>query len=120
MKDASHLSGDLGWSNSAPRTVPRYSVLAIAELVETAGAMCIVGRISEISRKGCYVNTPSTVPVNTVLKIVISRDGGTFVTNGKVIYLHERVGMGVVFVDSPEDQMEILDAWLADAALSKW
>jgi len=76
--------------------------------------------MTEISRKGCYVNTPSTVAVNAVLKIVISRDVETFLTNGKVIYVHDRIGMGIVFVDPTEDQLEILQAWLANAALSNW
>ena len=85
------------------------------ELIETASTMCIEGRVSEISRKGCYVNTPSTLPVNTLLKVIISRDDETFTTKGKVIYVHERIGMGIIFVDSTEDQLEILNAWLADA-----
>ena len=98
------------------REVPRYSILAVAELVETASTMCIVGRMTEISRKGCYVNTPSTVPVDTFLKVVISCDENTFMTNGKVIYVHEGIGMGIVFVDSTEEQMEVLNSWLAEAS----
>ena len=78
--------------------------------------MCIVGRMTEISRKGCYVNTPSTLPINTFLRVVISRDGETFMTNGKVIYVHARIGVGIAFVDSTEEQLEILDSWLADAS----
>ena len=77
-------------------------------------------KLVDTRRKGCYVNTPSTVAVNTVLKIVISRDGETFLTNGKVIYVHDRIGMGIVFVDPTKDQLETLNAWLADAALLKW
>jgi hypothetical protein len=107
---------DLGQSYAHPRTVPRYSVLAIVELVETTSTMCIVGRMTGISRKGCYVNTPSTLPVNSFLKVVISREDKTFMTNGKVIYVHKGIGMGIVFVDSTEDQLGILNAWLADAA----
>jgi hypothetical protein len=106
---------DLDWSRGPQRTVPRYSVLAVAELVETGGTMCIVGRMSEISRKGCYVNTPSTLSVNTSLRVVISSDDRTFMTTGKVIYVHEGIGMGIAFVDSTEDQLEILNSWLADA-----
>jgi hypothetical protein len=102
-------------SYSIQRTVPRYSVLAVAELVETEGTVCIVGRMTEVSSKGCYVNTPSTLAVNSPLKLVISRDGETFITNGRVIYVHERIGMGIVFVDSAEDQLEVLTSWLADA-----
>jgi hypothetical protein len=96
--------------------VPRYSVLAVAELVETASTMCIVGRMTEVSRKGCYVNTPSTLPLDTFLKVVISCDEKTFMTNGKVIYVHEGIGMGIAFVDAAEDQMEVLNSWLVDAS----
>jgi len=115
VKDSFNPRADLGQSHGVQRTVPRYSVLAVAELVETASTMCIVGKMTEVSRKGCYVNTPSTLPINTFLRAVISRDGETFMTTGKVIYVHERKGLGIVFVDSTEEQLEILDSWLADA-----
>jgi hypothetical protein len=62
------------------------------------------------------VNTSSTLPIDTLLKVVISRDEESFVTNGKVIYVHERIGMGIVFVDPTEDQLEMLNSWLANAA----
>jgi hypothetical protein len=109
-------SSDSNWPHGAQRTVPRYSIIAVAELVETASTMCIEGRMTEISRKGCYVNTPSTLPVDTLLKVVVSCDDSTFMTNGKVIYVHEGIGMGIVFVDSTEDQLEVLNSWLADAS----
>jgi len=44
----------------------------------------------------------------------ISRDQGTFVTKGKIIYVHERIGMGVVFLDPLKEQLQILDSWLAE------
>jgi len=109
-------SSDSVQSYSSPRTVPRYSLLGVAELVETASTMCIVGRLREISRNGCYVNATSTLPVSTFFKVFISRDDRTFMTNGKVIYVHEGIGMGIVFVETAEDQLEILNDWLADAA----
>src|ERR1700680_4067560 len=105
VKDFYNPRADLGQSHIVQRTVPRYSVLAVAELVETAGTVCIVGRMTEVSRKGCYVNTPSTRPVNSLLKVIISRDEDTFMTNGKVIYVHEGIGMGIVFVDPAKDQL---------------
>ena len=74
------------WPNGKQRTVPRFSMLAIAELADTDGTVCIVGRMSEVSSKGCYVNTPSTLALNSGLKVVISRDDETFLTDGKVIY----------------------------------
>jgi PilZ domain len=118
-EDFSNPRDDSGQSHRVQRTVPRYSVLAVAELVETESTMCIVGKMTQISRKGCYVSTPGTPrtpPVDTFVNVIISRDGKTFVTNGKIIYAHERIGVGIVFVDSSEEQLKILDSWLADAA----
>jgi hypothetical protein len=95
------------------RTRPRYSFLAVVELSEVVGVYCVEGRIREISRKGCYVNTQSTLPVDTVLTVVISRDDETFETTGKVIYVHEHVGMGILFENTKEEQNETLNSWLA-------
>ena len=106
------------WPNNGQRTVPRYFVLAVAELVETAGTVCIVGRMTEVSRKGCYVNTPSTLPVNSMIQVIISRDDESFSTKGRVIYVHDGIGMGIFFVDPAEDQLQILTSWLIDAPQS--
>jgi hypothetical protein len=116
-KFPSPVSG-AGWSNTAQRTVERYSVLAVAEIIETQGTVCIVGRMTEVSRKGCYINTPSTLPVNSFLKVIISRDNQTFFTTGKVLYAHDGIGMGIFFVDPAEDQLQTLNSWLADAPLT--
>jgi hypothetical protein len=95
------------------RTRPRYSFLAVVELSEVVGVYCVEGRIREISRKGCYVNTPSTLPIDTALTVVISRDDENFETIGKVIYVHEHVGMGVLFENTNDEQLETLNSWLA-------
>jgi PilZ domain len=115
MENFSNPASGSPTSYATQRTVPRFSVLAIAELAETPGTVCIVGRMTEVSSKGCYVNTPSTLPLHSSLRVVISRDDETFMTGGRVIYVHEGIGMGVVFVDPAPDQVEILNSWLADA-----
>ena len=114
VENFSNPPSDLGWSHGDRRKVPRYSVLAVVELVETASTICIEGRMTEISRRGCYVNTPSTLPVNSFLELFISHDEETFTTKGKVVYAHEGIGMGIIFVDSTEDQLEILIPWLVE------
>jgi PilZ domain-containing protein len=100
-------------SYSQQRTVPRYTFVATADLTDAASAMKLPGRVAEISRKGCYVDTLNTLPVGTLLDVRISREQGTFVTKGKTIYVQERLGMGVVFLEPKEDQLRILDSWLA-------
>jgi len=52
--------------------------------------------------------------LGTLLKVQIVRDFGTFMTKGKIIYIDERIGMGVTFIDPPSDQLKVLDFWLAE------
>jgi hypothetical protein len=101
-------------SYSQLRTVPRYSFAATADLTDSASTMHLSGRIAEISRKGCYVDILNPLPAGTLLNVQIPRDQGTFVTKAMIIYAHERIGMGVVFLNPPQDQMNILDSWLAE------
>jgi hypothetical protein len=96
------------------RTVPRYSLIASAEVIDTATDARMTGRISEISRKGCYVDLLNTLPVETTVRLCITRDRGTFTTMARIIYVQEGIGMGVAFVDPPEDQLRVLDSWLAE------
>jgi hypothetical protein len=113
VEDPSDLPSNVDRPYAIERTVPRYSFFAIVELTESENTMCIVASVNEISHKGCYVYTPSTLGVGTILKLVISRDQDTFISNGKVLYVRDRIGMGIAFIDTPEEQLEILDAWLA-------
>ena len=100
--------------NGAPRKELRYTFAATAEIVDSSSTVRLSGRVSEISRKGCYVESLNTLPVGTILNMQILRDQRTFTIRGRIIYVHEKFGMGVVFVDPPEDQLRILDGWLAD------
>ena len=96
------------------RSVPRFALIATAEITEPASGVHISGRISEISRKGCYLDILNTLPVGTQLRLTIFRDQGTFTTNGKVIYAQEGMGMGISFADLASDQLKVLDAWLGE------
>ena len=77
---------------STQRTVPRYTCVAVTEIVESTSQTCIEGKIREISRKGCYVDSLNPFPVGTLLNLLISRNQGSFATKGKVIYVHEGLG----------------------------
>jgi len=72
------------------------------------------GRISEISRKGCYLDVLNTLPIGTRLRLTISRDQGVFTSQARIIYVQQGMGMGIAFVDVPPDQAKILDGWLAE------
>jgi hypothetical protein len=110
--DSADSQSDSGALSSERRTRLRYSFVATAELTESASAMQLSGRVTEINRSGCYVDILNALPVGTSLTIHISCDQGSFVTKGKVVHIQERIGMGVAFLDPPEDQLKILDSWL--------
>jgi PilZ domain len=101
-------------SSSERRKAPRYRLLAIAELTDPEDARLISGKVTQISRNGCYVESPKTLPVGTSLKVIISCDQRTFVAKANIIHLQEQMGMGIAFLDPPEDQLKILDSWLAE------
>jgi PilZ domain len=109
---------DLGSTYCTQRTVPRYTFVAVAEIIVPATQTCVMGRINEISRKGCYVDNLNPFPVGTNLNVVISRDYGTFATKANVIYAHEGIGMGVAFLDPTDDQLRILNSWLVERSLT--
>jgi hypothetical protein len=99
------------------RTVPRYSLIATAEVLEPVTDARMSGRISEISRKGCYLDILNTLPVDTALQLRITRDQGSFTTMARIIYVQEGIGMGLAFVDPSQDQLQILDSWLAELTI---
>ena len=93
--------------------------MATSVLTDSVNAIRLSGRVTEISRNGCYVDALNALPVGTVLDVQISCDQGTFSTKGSIIYVHPQIGMGVRFVDPPEEQLKTLDTWLATLAPAK-
>ena len=118
MVDSAGSPTDSGNSFRERRTVPRYSLIAAAEIIEPVSGVRISGRVSEVSRRGCYIDLLNTLPTQTPIRIRIMRDQGTFETPGKIIYAQDGMGMGIGFLDTPPDQLKILDSWIAELSAS--
>ena len=118
MGDSSGSPIDDGNSRGERRSVPRYALIAQAEIVEPASGTSIAGRLSEISLKGCYVDLLNTLPVQTVVEIRVTRDQGKFTSPGRIIYAQEGMGMGIAFADMTADQLKILQAWIEELRTS--
>lgn len=112
MSGSTKLSG----AYSERRAMPRFSFIATADIIEPSTKTRISGRVSEISRSGCYVDILNTLPKGTPIRLCISADGHTFESAGIIIYVQENMGMGVGFVNPTPDQQEILNAWLTTLA----
>jgi hypothetical protein len=113
LGDTPDTSGGSGRSFSERRRAPRYNFVATAEITDDENAAKLSGRVTEISRYGCYVDIANALPVGTVVNMRISCDQGAFVSKGKILYVQELIGIGVVFLDTPKEQLELLDSWLA-------
>jgi hypothetical protein len=114
MADSPDTPADSLTSYAEQRTAPRYSFVAAAEIVDPLSGVRISGRISRISRKGCYVDLLNTLPKNTMVRVRISCDRGNFESSGKIVWVQQGMGMGLAFLDPGPDQMKILNSWLAE------
>lgn len=76
----------------------------------------IWGETTNLSRGGCFVRTSQSFPQDTLVFIEIRNHGVRFVTDARVAYALEREGMGLSFLNIPENQLPVVEDWLASAA----
>jgi hypothetical protein len=106
--------GSIGISNKERRLHPRYAVSATVEAVEVQSDTRIHGRVSDISRGGCYVEAMSPFAVGADVKMKITKDDKSFAANGKVLYSASGMGMGVTFTEIDASQLQVLEKWIAE------
>jgi hypothetical protein len=94
------------------RTTPRFAFIAEAEIV----GMKDSARVSELSARGCYIDSINTLPKDTNIRFRIRYGCSTCEFSGTVIYTHAGFGMGVVFGDLTGEQRSTLDVWLDELA----
>ena len=112
---SSQKAGSKGPTAGVDRRVnPRYHFVATTQITDTAQAQKLSGRLTEISRQGCFIDLVHSLPPGTILKLRITCDQGTFETKAKILYVQQGIGMGMTFVDTAEDQVKILEKWLVD------
>jgi len=117
-KDFLSSPPDAGARFSERRSSPRYALIASVEISDPIGKIQLSGRTSEISIGGCYVDVLNTLPAGTVIQIRIQRDKGAFESWGTVKYVHESIGMGVMFFQTTPEQKAVLKEWIAELSLS--
>jgi PilZ domain len=96
------------------RSFARYSFTASAEVTDVKSQTRINGRISDLGRAGCYVDTISPFVVDQDVKVRIVNDKTWFSAEGRVVYSTIGMGMGLIFtVVEPADR-SILEKWIAE------
>ena len=97
------------------RTGPRYSITALAEVVEPVSRRRVTGWTSLISESGCHVRAADGMPAGTIVKLRIEQQGRTFETWARVAQTVPEEGMGLAFLDTTEPQKGLLRTWMAEA-----
>jgi hypothetical protein len=70
------------------RTEVRYSFIAVAEVYEIRSQTRVAGRCSDLGMGGCYVDTMTSFPVDSALRITIHHDSREFQSLAIVAYSH--------------------------------
>jgi len=96
------------------RATPRYAFSASTEAVNIQADTRLSGRVSDLGRGGCFVDTINPFPTGAEIKIRIVKDNLSFVALGKVLYATDGFGMGVGFTKVEPEKQTILNGWLAE------
>ena len=97
----------------------RFPVVAEADLTALHSGRHLMATVSELSRCGCYLDTPDAFNTGTEVCLHIRHDGHSCELPGKVIYMHQGWGMGVIFGEAAAGQLAALDEWLVELCRKK-
>jgi PilZ domain len=102
------------------RTNPRFSFFADVEVTLRDGTL-IPAQLTELSSRGCYIETLEPILVCTELLLRICDGMSTNELHGKVIYVQSGgglglFGMGVQFEEMGAEQRSVIDEWIRELA----
>ena len=119
-------------SYAEQRRVPRFPFIAPAEVtVESAEApqwtppgtpqevlhgTPLAGRVKELSRYGCYLDSALQLPKGTPVRLKIINERDAFEASAMVIYYRENLGMGLAFRHVNHEHASVLERWLEQSA----
>ena len=96
------------------RSCPRYPFSGVVEAFDIAGDVRLMGRLSDLSRNGCYVDTINPFAKGAAATLTITKDARSFTTQSKVVYSSVGMGMGLLFTTAEPEQLRVLGSWLSE------
>ena len=94
------------------RRVPRFPCRASAEITSDGGME--VANVTELSRYGCFVQTPTPLATGSSLAVKIINQGQIFAATAMVVYSQPDLGMGIAFREVKTFFQSVLEDWLGD------
>ena len=96
------------------RSFLRYPVSSAAEVADIQGNRKMTGRLSDISRSGCYLDTINPFELEVGVSLTIITDEQSIKTRAKVVYSQIGMGMGLWFTTTEPEQLRLLERWLGE------
>lgn len=73
-----------------------------------------IGRSSDLSTEGCYVDTLSTFGIGAAVHVRLKRDMRVFEADAVVINAQMSMGMGLAFTNIQPNDQAVLRTWIAE------
>jgi PilZ domain len=96
------------------RCCPRFPFSPSVEATDIQANTRVMGRLSDIARHGCYMDTISPFAAKATVSLIITRDNQSFKTHADVVYSQVGMGMGLLFTTAEPDQLLQLETWLGE------
>jgi hypothetical protein len=94
------------------REARRYACTCSAELMDLAGSTRISARTTDLSLRGCYIDTLNPLPVGTWVRLQLTKNGRRVEFRAEVTSCHMGSGMGLVFERLTPAQTDTVVSWL--------
>lgn len=101
------------------RRTPRYPFAASVEMRHGTSEDKITAKVSRLSMNGCYVETEHPYPVGTALGVKVFTGTEFYEGQASVIYVEEKLGMGLMFRETKPFFLAVLRKWLLAAMMGK-
>lgn len=90
----------------------RHSFTAAVEALEAKSQTRMIGRTSDLSQGGCYIDAINSFSAGSIMKMRLTKDACTVETQAEVVYSSPGMGMGVKFKDPDQQVLWTLEKWM--------
>jgi hypothetical protein len=104
---------DAGARFAQKRSVPRYPFAARVTVIDPIKMSEVAAKTSDISLKGCYVESVDQFPPNTIVRVTIEQAAEFFETWGRIAHVQAGLGTGIAFFESSPEERLTIQNWIA-------
>jgi hypothetical protein len=113
LESAAHKNG------AERRSASRRPVSAAAVVIDSHASVRLEARCSDLSMRGCYVDTLNPFPVGTDSHIELQMAGAMVTMRARVNCSHVGMGMGLSFQALTTEQKSVLSKWLTSDRIER-